>query len=354
MDMSGPLRMMIVRSSLVLLLAVLSGCSILIPAPPPEPVATTDPEPQPEPVTEPAPEPDPPPFVAPEPVVPAEPQNIGPLIAVVLSDRTQAFVDVSLDLDRYLDHYEIYDLSDRSMSPRDAFAAISVSTASAVVAVGLPAAQAARKYSTVPVVVAQVFNLNASDLLSENVKAVAVLPPLDLQIEAWRELDPTLRNVGAILGPGHDDLIAEADQAMSSMGIKFHYAIAETDRETLYLFNRLVRDIDGFILFPDNRILSRNVLTEMMSYASRHRVQVAVFNDPLLDYGATFSTEAVSSDIAATITLILEDIIDGDLDAVPPVTGLTKISVRTSPAALHRLGLDSSYSETENTVAGNK
>lgn len=355
MDMSGPVRMMVVRSSLFLLLIILSGCSIFIPAPP-EPVATTEPEPAPlpEPTIEPAPEPEPPPIVTPEPVLPAEPQNIKPLVAVVISNRTPAYVDVSIALDRYLDNQEIYDLSDRSMSPREAFAAIAESGASAAVAVGLPAAQAAKKYSSVPVVVGQVFNVNDNELLSDHIKAVAVLPPIDRQLEAWRALDPALRNVGAILGPGHDDLIAETDRAMSEKGIKFHYAIAETDRETLYLFNRLVRDIDGFILFPDNRILSRSVLGEMMSYASRHRVQVAVFNEPLLDHGATFSAASVSSDIAATITRVLEEIIDGNIDAVPPVTGLTEIDVRTNPAVLRKLGLASGDADVSNTVAGTK
>ena len=249
---------------------------------PPEPVATTVPElpPQPEPVPEPVPEP--PPVVEPAPVIPPKPQIIEPLIAVVISDRTPAYVDVSVALDKYLNHYEVYDLDDRSWTQRQAFAAIAESGASAIVAVGLPAAQAAKKFSTAPVVVGQVFNVNDNELLGDNVKAVAALPPMELQIKAWREIDPSLRNVGAILGPGHDDLIAEADRVMTEQGIKFHHAIAETDRETLYLFNRLVRDIDGYILFPDNRILSRGVLSEMMTDASRHRVQVAVFNEPLL------------------------------------------------------------------------
>lgn len=357
MDMSGPVRMLVVRLSLFLLLIILSGCSMFIPAPP-EPVATTDPEPvpEPEPTFEPAPEPEPepPPIVAPEPAVPAEPQNIKPLVAVVISDRTPAYVDVSNALDRYLDHHEIYDLSDRSMTPQEAFTAIGESGAIAVVAIGLSAAREAGKYSSVPVVVGQVFNVNDGELLSGEMKAVAVLPPIEMQIEVWRELDPALKNVGAILGPGHDDLIAETDRAMSEKGINFHYAIAESDRETLYLFNRLVRDIDGFILFPDNRILSRSVLGEMMSYASRHRVQVAVFNEPLLAHGATFSTGSVTSDIAATITRVLEEIIDGNIDHVPPVTGLTDIDIRTNPAALRKLGLASGDTEVDNTVAGTK
>ncbi len=353
MDTSSPLRMMHVRSSVIILLAALSGCAALMPTPS-EPVATTEPEPQIQPDPIPVPMPDSPPIDEPEPFVLPEPQNIAPLIAVVISDRTPAYVDVSVALDKYLDHYEVYDLSDRSWTHRQAFAAIAESDASAIVAVGLPAAQAAKKFSTAPVVVGQVFNVKENELLDDNVKAVAVLPPMELQINAWREIDPTLRNVGAILGPGHDDLIAEADRAMTEHGIKFHHAIAETDRETLYLFNRLVRDIDGYILFPDNRILSRGVLTEMMSDASRHRVQVAVFNEPLLEHGAAFSAGTMMSDIAVTITRILDEIIRGNIDSVAPLTELSEIDVQTNPATLRKLGLISEYTETGNTVAGNQ
>lgn len=355
MDTSGPLQRMIVRSSAVLLLAAMSGCVTLTPTPtPPEPVATTEPEPQPEPEPIPQPAPEPPPIVEPAPVVPTEPQNIEPLIAVVISDRTPAYVDVSVALDKYLDHYEVYDLSDRSLSHREAFAAIAESEATAVVAVGLPAAQAAKQHATIPVVVGQVFNVNDNDLLADNIKAVAVLPPIDLQIDAWRELDPMLRNVGAILGPGHDDLIAETEKAMSDNGIKFHYAIAESDRETLYLFNRLVRDIDGYILFPDNRILSRGVLAEMMSSASRRHVQVAVFNEPLLAYGAAFSAGTMVSDVASTITRVLEEIIRGNIDSVAPLTELSEIDLQTNPATLRKLGLVSELTEANTTLADNQ
>jgi ABC-type uncharacterized transport system substrate-binding protein len=344
---------MIVRLSLILLLVTLSGCSLFVPLPPepepaPEPTLEPEPVPEPEPVVEPDPEPT---VVVPEPVISPEPQNIKPLVAVVISDRTPAYVDVSAALGTYLEHHEVYDLSDRSMPPQEAFAAIGRSGASAVVAVGLAAAQAAKQYSSVPVVVGQVFNVFDNDVLSDNIRAVSVLPPIDLQLNAWLELDPSLKNVGAILGPGHDDLIAETDRAMAERGVKFHYAIAQTDREMLYLFHRLVRDIDGFILFPDNRILSRTVLGDMMSYASRHQVQVAVFNDPLLEHGATFSAVTVPSDIAATIARMLEDIIAGNIAALPAVTALTAIDVRTNPRVLRKLGLISGEPGPGNTVA---
>ena len=319
------------------------------PGPPPElppvvePEPEPEPQPEPEPVVEPAPEPEP----EPEP----EPQNIEPLVAVVLSDRTPAYVGVANALAQYLDNFETYDLSDRSLPARDAFAAISQSNASAVVAIGLPAARAARRFATVPVVVGQVFNLQDAELLSDDVKAVAVLPPIGLQIEAWHELDPSIRNVGAILGPGHEGLIEEAERAMTERGVKFHHAIAESDRETLYLFNRLVRDIDGFILFPDNRILSRAVLAEMMSYALRHRVQVAVFNEPLLEYGALFNSATIEDDIASQIARVLERGIAGDWESVPPVTPLSRIDVQANEEVLQRLGLASPDGELVDGLA---
>ncbi len=288
-----------------------------------------------------------------QPAPESEPEspNIELLVAVVLSDRTPAYVDVAIALEQYLDKYEIYDLSDRSLLPKVAFAAITESGANAIVAVGLPAARAARRFSTVPVVVGQVFNIDDAELLSGEIKAVAVLPPIGLQIDAWHALDPSIRNVGAILGTGHEDLIEETDQAMKERGVKFHYAIAETDRETLYLFNRLVRDIDGFILFPDNRILSSSVLMEMMNYASRHRVQVAVFNEPLLAYGALFSAGTVDSDIASRIANVLDQVMDGRAEIVPPVTSLSEIEIRTNPEALQRLGLSASEGDIDDTLA---
>ena len=355
MEKSELMRAMISRSSLLLLLFALSGCSLLFPEPPP-PVTTTVPEVEPEPVAEAEPilPVQPAPIVVPEPVVPSPPpppEPIVELVAVVLSDRMPAYSDVANALGQHLKNYEVYDLGDHSRSPKEAFASIAESGASAVVAIGMPAARAAKRFSTVPVVFSQVFNFGDSDLLSDNVKGVAVLPPIDLQIDAWRKLNPSLRNVGAIIGAGHEDLIAEAELAMQEEGIKFHYAIASSDRETLYLFNRLTRDIDGFLLFPDNRILSRTVLDEMMEYASQHRVQVAVFNESLLSHGALFSASAIPSDIASTILVVLDSFLNENARSIPPVSKLSDIKIKTNPDLVQSFGLEIDQLEAEVSVA---
>jgi ABC-type uncharacterized transport system substrate-binding protein len=164
-------------------------------------------------------------------------------------------------------------------------------------------------------------------------------------------MDPEIRNVGAILGEGHEDLIAEAEQAMKKQGIKFNYAIANSDRETLYLFKRLVRDIDGYLLFPDNRILSRTVFKEIMSEAARHRVQIAVFNESLLPHGATFSASAVDSNVVDTIIFALNEIVRGNIADLAPLSALSEIRIQTNPAMARRFDLDVSGVEIRNSVA---
>ncbi len=138
---------------------------------------------------------------------------------------------------------------------------------------------------------------------------------------------------------------------MDERGITFHHAIAQSDRETIYHFKRLVRELDGFMLFPDNRILSRDVFTEIMSDAARHNVQVAVFNESLLKHGATFSASAVDSNIADKITIALNEIDKGNIDDVVRLMPLSEISIRTNPSMVRVFGLDVSGVAIDNSMA---
>ena len=350
MEKSGLLQQLMLRSVLVILLLALSGCALNSPeAPPPAPATIPEAEPAPEP----APSVEAPPAVEPAPVIksPPVPEPVSARVAIVLTNSLPAYTGVATKLEAYLDDYSIYDLTERDKSPRQVFSEIAESDAQFVVAIGLQAAKVARSFATVPVIFSQVFNVSENDLESDQIKGVAVLPPLDMQVEAWRQMDPKIRNIGAILGEGHEDLIAEAEQAMSKRGIKFHHAIAGSDRETLYHFKRLIRDIDGYVLFPDNRILSREVFTEIMSDAARHRIQVAVFSESLLKHGATFSASSVDSNIADKITIALNEIDKGNIDDVASLIPLSEIRIQTNPAMVEIFGLQVTGVEIGNSVA---
>lgn len=353
MEQSGLLRPTIERSALVLMLLVLSACVQTPQEPPPPAVVVTAAELKPLPEPEPLPAPVMPTVVEEPPAVPTLPvaQPMGERVAIVLSSSLPAFAEVASHLVNYFENYDVYDMTDKNRTPQQAFSAIADSNAMFIVAIGLSATSVAKTFATVPVIFSQVFNVSEHDLPADQFKGVSVLPPMDLQVDAWSKLDPNIRDVGAIVGEGHEDLILEAELAMQARGIQFHYAVARSDRETLYHFKRLVRDIDGFILFPDNRILSRNALTEILHDAARHHVQVAVFNDALLKRGATFSTNAISSDIAERIVIALNRFRDGDFDAVEPLIPLSAVRIQTNPEMARKFSLDVSSVAVKEAVA---
>ena len=335
MKQLGQMQGMHFRSLAIVVALFLSGCAIVgqdtvippqvetiesVPTRPPEPVRPQAPE-------------------TPEPTV------FSSRVAIVLSGMSPAYENVATALGELLEDYSIHDLSDKSLTPREIFGGIELNDTEIVVAIGLRAATVAKAYSKVPVVFCQVFNVADNNLTSAQVKGVAALPPLALQVEAWKDLNPELRHVGAILGTGHDALIQEAGEAAGLAGLTLHHRIARSDRETLYMFNRLTPVIDGFWLFPDNRVLSPAVLRQMLSYAARHRVQVAAFNPALLDLGATLSATSVDSDIAATVVSVARRVVDGDSNSIPDMTPLNEIDVQTNRVIIKKSELAAAIDE---------
>ena len=252
-----------------------------------------------------------------------------PKIAIVLSDRVPAFENVATELVRLLDDYLLYDLADKSLAPAEVFDGMAELQAKLVIAIGLVASREAVLRSTVPVVFCQVFNITSSLDASVPVRGVASIPPLERQVAVWKQLDPGLEAIGAVLGPGHDALIAEAHAAAAAHGVEFHHRIVSSDRETLFTFQRMAPRIDGFWLFPDNRVLSVDVLEDLLEYASRHDVDVAVFNDGLLEMGATLSATTVEADIAGTALSVAQRILAGDIDGIQWMTPLNDVRIET-------------------------
>ncbi|HNP37459.1 MAG TPA: ABC transporter substrate binding protein [Woeseiaceae bacterium] len=250
-----------------------------------------------------------------------------PLVAIVLTGRQPAYDDVAFELGERLEHYEIYDLSDKSQPAETVFRLINDSDSGAVVAIGLEATQASVAMTALPVVYAQVFNYRSNGLVTERSKGVSAIAPLDAQLAAWQQTTPELRRIGAIIGEGHEDLIREAEAAADNHGVQLTIQIVRNDQEAQYQFRRMVTEIDGFWLFPDSRILSTRALRELLSQAEQRQVSVAVTNDALLSLGADISLSAVATNIAATIVEVLRRIQAGKLQDIPEITPLSAIQV---------------------------
>ena len=272
-----------------------------------------------------------PPKIEPKEVEPpkvAEPVRLPP-VAIVLTSSRPAFLDVANALTSHLDDVQVYDLSDDSKPPVSVLRGINDSNTGTVVAIGLRAAQSSVAMADSPVVFSQVFNHQDFELVTPNSRGVAPLAPLDAQLAAWIEFDPTLSLIGIIVGEGHDDLITEAQLAAQKHNVELRVRISGSDQETLYLYRRMAQDIDGFWLFPDNRILSSRSLEKILESARQGQVAVAVPNESMLKMGATISIATQAEDIAATIAKIIRKIQSDGLLSVPAISPLSTINVVT-------------------------
>ena len=125
------------------------------------------------------------------------------------------------------------------------------------VAIGLPAARFARDELKGPILFAEVFNYQELLVSGRPIRGVAVVPPLNLQVQDWTKLDPKVRRVGLIVSQSHTDLISEAEVAAKIATVSVKSEISGSDRETLYLFKRMAPQIDGIWLVPDDRFSAR-------------------------------------------------------------------------------------------------
>ncbi len=255
-----------------------------------------------------------------------------PPVAVLVSGQQPAYTNVAEALVALYEDAEVYELTGSSTSAEIAMRRINDVGNRAVVAIGVLAAKSAIANAESPVVFCQVFNYRELPVDRPNVHGVAAYSPLYEQLQAWRNVDPGINRVGIIIGEGHDELLEEAEAAAAAQGVELQIRLAKSDQETLYAFRRMSREIDGFWLFPDSRILSGRALREMSDIARRNRVRFAVPNEGMLTLGAAVALTSVATDIAAVIADVLEQIQQGNADGVPLLSALREVDVKLSGA----------------------
>lgn len=261
-------------------------------------------------------------------------------IAVLSSDRSPAFTGVEREIKkRYPRRAETYNLNGQDVLPADARKTLESPELPVVVAIGLHAARAAQGLTGKKVIFCQVFNYEQDRLVTPSMKGVAATPPARELFRVWKALSPGLRKVGVITGAGLDSLIDEARVAAAEYRIALVHVEARSDRESLYAFKQLAPKVQGLWLVPDNRILSVEVIRDMMAYGMRQGKQLAVFNHELLGLGGLVSTESGYPDIAEQV---LERVRQAQQHAgVPgePVIPLSKANIRINKVMAGRLNL---------------
>ena len=208
------------------------------------------------------------------------------------------------------------------------------------VSIGLNAAIAAKSLINRQVVFCQVFNYQEYDLLTSRHKGVSMMPPMSRTFSIWKALAPNITDIGVISGPGFEDMIQTAKAAAGNFDIRLHHESVNSDKEYLYAFKQMADKVQGFWLVPDNRVLSGNILRDVMTFSVRNAKQVAVFNDELLNLGGLFSTVTDSQDIAQHVLDRLEQSQSKATIPGPDIVYPDKLNLRINAVMAQRLNLE--------------
>ncbi len=274
------------------------------------------------------------PSALPSPAVTKAPPRAVMRVAIVYAENVPLYRRIAERLAaRIHGRAQVIPLHNATLPPKE----LQIADYDQVVAIGVRAARGISELPAKQLIFCQVFNYRDYGLTGDNVLGVSMLPPAQTQFQAWKRLAPDLKRIGVITGPGHEGLIEQARTAARGLGMELVNRIAHSDKETLFEFKRLVPDIDGIWLLPDERILSHRVLRELMTYSTQHRIQVVAFTPDLLRYGAVMSASGVESDIVNQLLMALEESAEhpgGSFQLLP----LTKARVETNASLLRQLG----------------
>ncbi len=208
-----------------------------------------------------------------------------------------------------------------------------------VVAIGLPAARVARSLTGKKVIFCQVFTYEDEELVTSWMKGVSAIAPVREQFRTWKILSPKLNTVGVITGKGMRGLMAEARAAAKESRIKLIHVEVRSDREYFYTYKQLTQQIQGLWMVPDNRVLSLNVIRDIMAHSVKEGKDVAVFTQELLSLGGLISAETSGADIAEQVLTRVRESEQSIGVTGAPVVPLTKGIIKINTVMAQRLNL---------------
>ena len=229
-------------------------------------------------------------------------------IVLLLSDDKPAVTGVAQAIQSaYPGKVETYNLRGNRNRSAEIVPAIQYSGKKQLVAVGLLAAQVAKQHPLAKqVVFCQVPDAEEADLVTPWMKGVSAIPALSKQFRIWKLLDPNLKQVGVFTSRGMKNLASEAQAAAKANNIELVHVEVSSDREASFALRKFTGKIQGLWLAPDSRILSSDLIRDVLSYSAKKDIGVLVFSPALLKEGGLLSASPNFNEIAHLVLKRLE------------------------------------------------
>jgi hypothetical protein len=270
-------------------------------------------------------------------------QNANPRVLVLRSGDAENYQDVATALMSYReDQYVLHEVDLSDANGRETALQLGSLVWDAAVAIGEEAAEFAASEYEIATVFCQIFDYGLLIEANDHLYGVEPLPPLELQLETWKQIAPEATTLGIIVTEREAGFVEQAREVAANLGIELHATYAITDQDAVYQFKRFAQTVDGLWLYPNGEILSPTSIREILDYATGHQVQTIVFNRALLDWGALLSVGSDAADVAAQVTKVLDALVAGDGGAIERMAPLSTVDIHVNEETARRLGVANS------------
>lgn len=274
-------------------------------------------------------------------VVVAPPKPANKEVVILVSDDINAYSSVASALIKQLGRRaSIHYMSGSRLEIARMLVAYKDDERKQFVSIGLSATLASKVLTNRQVMFCQVFNYQDYDLVSDRHKGVSMVPSITRTFATWRKLAPNITDIGVISGPGFESMMQLARTAAKNQGITLHHETVSSDKEYQFAYKQMSEKVQGYWLIPDNRVLSGNILRDVMNFSVRNSKQVAVFSDELLNLGGLFSYVDDPQGIAQEIVRRLDLAKSTEDIPGPDIVYLDRSILRINNVMARRLNLE--------------
>ncbi len=224
-------------------------------------------------------------------------------VAIVVSSDAPAYLSVARALAGHLDRdYLRYSLDNADAAVIREI--IQREEHRVVIAIGHAAARAVQAIGPDRVIYCQVFY--DQDLRQQGFRGVAAIPTFAMQLDHWMRLEPELKRIGVVVSANSRRLVEELTAAANAYGLDVHHEEVTSDKQALFVYQRLIPDIDGFLFLPDTKVLSPSVIRKMMRYGVKHDKSMLVYSPVMFELGGSILVASQPADVAEQIVVLLD------------------------------------------------
>lgn len=171
------------------------------------------------------------------------------------------------------------------------------------------------------------------------IKGVSVIPDPDRILRTWKSLSPKSTTLGVITGPGLQQTVTDIERAARAHNVKLVHRVARSDKEFFFLASKMAREVDGYWLLPDPRVLSAVTIRRFMENSVKQGKQVIAYTPTLLKIGALMSAEPDNLATAKLLKQMVADSYYRKNDIADGIRYVSVASIHINTLGAERFGL---------------